>query len=958
VSGSDPGWTRVKELFALALEQPAQTRNAWLRIHSAGNEALYAEVASLLDAQAQPADEFLDRGGARLIAPLLASDDAGDIDLSGKSIGAYRILRLLGEGGMGRVFLAERADGQFRQQVALKLIRAGSVTRESHERFLREREILARLTHANIGQLHDGGVHADGSPYFTLEYVAGDPITHWCDTHRLNIRGRVALMLKVCDAVQYAHRNLVVHRDIKPSNILVGADGEPKLLDFGIAKPLDAEVDNGLTATESRPMTREYAAPEQVLGEPITTATDVYSLGVLLYQLLSGQMPYARASRGETSWPKAIVEEPPESLSRAISRVEDTQSLSVARSSAHAVLRRELRGDLDRIVRRTLEKSPEARYPSVSALASDLRAWLEGRALPGSSTRYRIWKFVGRNRLAVGLATLLFGTVIASLAVAALQQRRIAVKAQDALRQAQTTTAVKDFLVGLFRGADPQQNDGKDISARELVDRGSQRIGAMQDQPLLRGELESVLGEIYNDIGRERDADKLEAAAIDDLAAHAGDPRLVAASEFQRSRAAREMQDAELAAKLSASASARLRALDPLPVADLARTTRAQAQAAIDLHKFDAATPFIDESIRLARTPGIAPEILADSLGVAATVAQGNRDLDRSQQMLVEEIVLRRSYAGKNDPAVAIGLSDLAGIEMFRGRPRESKAAYAEALDAAKSILGPNDPRLSNIEAEYAITLAEFGDFAQAEALLDAAESAVKTNSGSDSMAMIGVTSNRCLVLFHSEQYPRADACYSGELKQMEEQFGPNSPLSEADHMTLAYIRALEGQVDDAAQALAAIAQHQTARRGHATSQLLLLQGNVQRLQGNYAEAEASLRRGLEPLVASAHDNTLVGADFKATLGSVLADTKRYDEAEKMLRAALASYASMYGDVSVPTSARTQLAFAQVLTHSGHEKEALAQARSAAEALQKFYGADNAHTREARSLAAKLQGAR
>jgi len=228
-------WLRIKALFAEALDQPVAGRGAWVDERCKGNEALRDEVLSLLAAQANTEPSLLGRGVNPLLSPLLADEDG----LLGTLVGPYRLLALLGEGGMGRVFLAERADGQFRQRVALKLMRAGFASSEVHERFLRERDLLARLAHPNIAQLHDGVVRANGSPYFTLEYVDGEPITQWCDAHKLGLAARLKLLLKVCDAVQYAHRNLIVHRDLKPSNILVTADGEPKLLDFGIAKPLD-----------------------------------------------------------------------------------------------------------------------------------------------------------------------------------------------------------------------------------------------------------------------------------------------------------------------------------------------------------------------------------------------------------------------------------------------------------------------------------------------------------------------------------------------------------------------------------------------------------------------------------------------------------------------------------------------------------------------------------------------
>jgi serine/threonine-protein kinase len=499
VSGAAGDWSRVKDLFARALDEPPASRDDWVTTQCGSDQALLRELRSLLAAHAAPDTHRLGAVIAPLLSPLLAEDDDALIDTR---VGPYRILRLLGEGGMGRVFLAERADGQFRQNVALKLLRSGFESTEMHERFLREREVLARLSHPNIAPLHDGGVGAGGTPYFTLEYVAGDPITLWCDRHRLGLAARLKLLLKVCEAVQYAHRNLIVHRDLKPSNIFVSADGEPKLLDFGIAKSLDPGGDRGITQTRSQPMTREYAAPEQVLGEPITTATDVYALGVLMYELLSGRLPYARAERGESSWAKAIVEEVPEPFTRALDRPtirgEDepaSPDAASARGTTLAFMRRTLRGDLDRIARRALEKAPEARYGSVGAFAEDLRAWLYGRALPGGSRRYRIAKYVRRHRFGAAMAALVFVLVVAGVGA-------VLYEARETARQAQAVSAVKDFLLGLFTAGSPNEAKGRDIGVRELLERGRTQVDHnLATQPGVRAELQGVLGRIYFQLG-------------------------------------------------------------------------------------------------------------------------------------------------------------------------------------------------------------------------------------------------------------------------------------------------------------------------------------------------------------------------------------------------------------------------------------------------------------------------
>ena len=538
-------WSRVKRLFTQALEVPTGQREAWMHQACAGDAPMLAELRSLFAARAAP--DRVGGGVAELLSPLLAEEDGAS--RAGSRIGAYRLLRELGVGGMGRVYLAERVDGQFTQQVALKLVRSELAAPELVQRFLRERDTLARLAHPNIAQLHDGGMSPDGSPYFTLEYVPGEPVTSWCDAHRLAVRARVQLLLKVCDAVEHAHRNLIVHRDIKPSNILVTQDGEPKLLDFGIAKPLVEVPGAELTGTMMRPMTREFAAPEQVLGEPVTTATDVYSLGVLTYLLLSGRMPYRRAALGQSGWTKAILEEQPEPLDRAVTRTVvqeaaasddglathpsstiDIGTLSTARSTTPEALKRSLRGDLDRIIQRAMAKSPNARYTTISALAQDLRAYLDGRAISGGTRTYRLRKFARRYWLPLAAAAALLLVIVGGSLIVAADARKIA-------HEATTKLAVKDFLLGLFAAVDPHEAKGKNITARELLDRGVQSVE--YDRVLdnaQKAEIDATLGRIYYQLGLFDQASALQETAIRAISADPGQGLLLAETEAEHAQ--------------------------------------------------------------------------------------------------------------------------------------------------------------------------------------------------------------------------------------------------------------------------------------------------------------------------------------------------------------------------------------------------------------------------------------
>ncbi|HKT61838.1 MAG TPA: serine/threonine-protein kinase, partial [Gemmatimonadales bacterium] len=388
-------WRRIEELLDGMLDLPPSERAAWLERACAGDEALRSEVEDL----AARGEEHtgLPRPPEALIAPALESlAVAASSEPSPDRVGPWRLVRELGRGGMGAVYLGERDDDQFRKQVAVKLLHRDVAGDDLVRRFRHERQILATLDHPHIARLLDGGVAA-GTPYIVMEYVDGVPLDLFCERHRLSVAGRLARFADVCAAVQYAHEHLIVHRDLKPTNILVTADGQVKLLDFGIAKLMDEEgvpATAPLTRTGMHLMTPEYAAPEQVRGGRVTTATDVYALGVVLYELLAGRRPYDLRGRSPSEIERVICETEPLRPSTAVGR---------ERSGRTEALRRRLRGDLDTIVLKALRKEPERRYPSTAALLEDLQRYRDGlpvRARPDTFA-YRARKFAGRHRVGV-----------------------------------------------------------------------------------------------------------------------------------------------------------------------------------------------------------------------------------------------------------------------------------------------------------------------------------------------------------------------------------------------------------------------------------------------------------------------------------------------------------------------------------------------------------------------------
>lgn len=417
VSVTPERWKQIEALFEQALELPPDRRPTFLQKHCDEDGELLREVRSMLDSHAR-AGSFIDEPSLFVGSKEIAEVDA--LVPSGRLIGAYRVVRELGRGGMGAVYLAERADEQYQKWVAIKLIKRGMDTDAVLRHFRNERQILASFDHPNIARLLDGGATEDGLPYLIMEFVEGVPIDAYCETHRLALNERLQLFREVCAAVTYAHRHAVIHRDIKPSNILVTSNGAPKLLDFGIAKILQPgdSVDASVTMTGLRLLTPEYASPEQVQGKPVTTATDVYSLGVVLYHLLTGQKPY-RLKIGT-----------PEELSRAVTEQEparpSTAGVKAGNSKSQIPNAKLLKGDLDNIVLTSLRKEPERRYQSVEQLSEDIRRHIEARPISASKDTidYRLAKFVQRNRVATVAAMLVFLSLIGGIIATTWETRR------------------------------------------------------------------------------------------------------------------------------------------------------------------------------------------------------------------------------------------------------------------------------------------------------------------------------------------------------------------------------------------------------------------------------------------------------------------------------------------------------------------------------------------------------
>jgi serine/threonine-protein kinase len=635
-------WQRISAILDGALETPAEARAAFVAEACGSDDDLRRQVLELLAAE-HDAASFLSVPALELAAPFVGDlvQALGESDTvpARRAVGPYRLIVELGEGGMGTVYLAERADGQFEKRVAVKILRHGAGGEESRRRFVQERQILARLQHPSIAQLLDGGVSDDGLPFFVMEHVDGAPVTDDCARRALGVDERLRVFLEICDAVQYAHRNLVVHRDLKPSNILVDSIGRVKLLDFGIAKLLEAETDaTPHTRTLLRALTPEYAAPEQVRGDPVTTATDVYTLGVLLYELLTGQRPY-RVRRG-VGMESAILETDPQ---RPSARIADAGLPGVDPRE----LRRRLRGDLDGIVLKALEKEPERRYASAEALAADVRRHVAGLPVSarGEAVLYRAGKLVRRHWLGATAVAVVLLSLVGGLVGTTWQARRAAAEARKA-------DAVKEFLKSLFSASDPAQAQGKQRTARELLDDGARRIETeLADQPEVQSEVARLVGNVYLQLGEYDRALSLLRADLEKRR-RAGGP------------------DAELVAALSG-------------VGDVLSEQGRPEEAA----------PLYEEALDLQRRRhGPRSAEVAKCLWDLAAAKFGRGDFEGGEQMYKDALAIYIETKGDDSREAMDVRNSLAIVYGLAARLREAEALETRVADWSLRHHGPDHP--------------------------------------------------------------------------------------------------------------------------------------------------------------------------------------------------------------------------------------------------------------------------
>ena len=531
-------WEQIKTIVTAALEMPVGERAVFVKETCGADLNLLKEVESLLVFDNQNEKDIFDKNR---LASILSLEEKIASGFIGKQIGKYRIVREIGAGGMSVVFLAERTDGEFEQQVAIKFLRHGFFSKFALTRFLQERQILARLQHRFIAQLYDGGTTSDGTPYLVMEYVEGEPVTRYAEENNLSLHERLRLFRKICEAVSFAHRNLIVHRDLKPDNILINREGIPKLLDFGIAKLLSGESEVKATVTRRQAFTPEYASPEQIIGESITTASDIYVLGIILYELLTGEHPFCREKMSSEQIRRAINQSQPPRPSRAIAEC-GVRSAELKTDSAelvkrqikssehktipHSALRIPHSKDLDNIVLKALRREPERRYQSVEQLAEDLRRYEEGLPIMARPATffYQAQKFYQRNKITVFAGLLVLLSLVAGLAmaiwqanvareqaeIAAAAQKRAEEEAAKSRAESEKARKISDFTQKILSYANPAwyaegASTKGEAKVIDVVNALSDKIDVeFAGQPDVQAELHHRFTDIYLAIGREK----------------------------------------------------------------------------------------------------------------------------------------------------------------------------------------------------------------------------------------------------------------------------------------------------------------------------------------------------------------------------------------------------------------------------------------------------------------------
>jgi eukaryotic-like serine/threonine-protein kinase len=927
-------WSEVDRIFAAALERPTVERLEMLDAECAGDADLQREVKQLLAADAQ-IGSFLERPAGEILGLVPPPDDTG-------RVGPYRLVRSLGSGGMGTVYLGQRDDEQYERLVAVKVLRWGLDTPEARLQFLGERQILARLEHPNIARLYDGGTTAEGRPYLVMELVDGLPVDRYCELHRLTVDRRLDLFRRICGAVEYAHQNLLVHGDLKPGNILVTEKGEPKLLDFGIAKRLEAEDREGgvridgsdrgdpgvgrdashtLTLAALRFMTPLYASPEQVAGKAITTASDVYSLGVLLYELLAGRLPYRLADGSDGAVETAIVEQEPEPPSQALfhprlselAAEPSPETIAAACGTNPRALARRLRGDLDRILLRALHKDPQSRYASVALLRQDVESHLAHRPVAARpNTLYQAGKLVRRNRTAAAAAAMALLLGIGLLANFIVLERRVA-KERDKARY------TLSFLVDTFKQADPYAR-GARLTAQQILDEGASRVSReLNGQPDVQAELMDSIGVVALGLGRY---DKAQ-------------PLLERSLELRR----------------------RLFGPESLPVAVSLEHLGLLKQ---QLSERAAADALLRQALALKRRLlGDRDLAVAKTLNELGDVVAGEVHYADAEKLHREALAIASEKEGAVGPTVAASILGLGKRKKDLGDPEAAESLYRQGLEIERRALGSQAPQLYRDRTTLADILTDAGKYQAAETLLRQSLEVQQRILGREHPDVVITLNDLGLASQRLGRFQEATALYRQALQIARRQFGPTHWQVAAILCNLGSSLAGLDVPDKIREGIPfyeealAIRRQTLGDRDPLVAQMYLLIAEAYRMLHEADKALPLAKKSLEIVEQSEGPNHLHAAYALREIGSEYLYLGRYAEAEPYLRRAL-DIRRRELPAGNPDVAKAKMSLGDCLTSLHRYAESRILLEEAEASLSAQFPADDYRVKEVRSVRERL----
>lgn len=760
----DLNWDKVEAILDKALDLPEKERATFVAKECRRNPRLKKEVELILTSISD-SEGWLEN--PKEYKQEFYSEVAEDLEqistqesLIGEEIGAYTIIEKVGQGGMGAVYLAERTDGDFKHRVAIKLIRNSHATEENIKRFRREKSILANLNHPSIAQLYDGGRTESGIPYIIMEFVEGAPITEYCRIHNCTIEQKLELFKQVLEAVQNAHENLTIHRDLKPDNIFIDQSGNVKILDFGISKLLEDDHDS-LHTTEAHLLTPRYASPEQIRQEPVTTSTDLYSLGVVLFKLLANEDPIDLTDLTEYQAGQAILNEEP---SKPSSKVSDP------------VLKKKLKGDLDAIVLKAIRKEPESRYRGAKDFINDLENYRSGIPVSAreDSLQYRAQKFLDRHKQGIVIAS---GVVFLIVILTGFYTSRITHERNIAQLEAEKSQEITSFIIGLLEENYPQNSQGDTITVRQILDKSVSEIRTLDKSPKVRAKLLQVIGHAYNSVGEPQKAKPLLGRSINIL-----DSVNVANVDLAHTYnvsglITRDLGKLDSAQYYMQKAVYMLRDLDKKNIPEYPKALKNLAYVLRLQSDYEQALNLVEEALQIEKQLYEAPNVnIAETVYILASINRYLGNYEKALEHQRNSLKMIQAITSGPHPGMVANLSNIAVLFSIMDSPDSSKTYYRKALNMAERLYGPNHPEVANLSSNISSIYIDEQKYDSAEILINKALDITLKTSGEHNPRYGNYINNYGKLYFQKGEFFKADSMYQIALRIFEENYDADHP--------------------------------------------------------------------------------------------------------------------------------------------------------------------------------------